>query len=300
MNTKIFSQRYPAWVMLLSFLPVIIAIALPFLPLKGREFRFWTTDYIIFLNILLLIPPLLLTRKSNYIRALILLFAVAYFGFLQKACPRPPGAIEQILINISGTRPILMHVIKMGLLMITALIFSRYYCGWICPKGIIQEYLYRPEIALRIPVKLDKLLKYIKYIMLILLIAFPLFWHIRLFRHIGPFKVIFNLDGPMLLVIFLVVVLVASIFIERAYCRYLCPEGALLALLAYFSPLKVRVNADDCTKCQKCAKICPTDAISMGFKEIPKIHYTECIACKRCEEVCPKGGIAYGAKHKIR
>ena len=264
---------------------------------------FFTTEYISFIVAIALVIPFLFLKKGKYFRPVFLLVSIALFGFLQYACPRPTGAIELLLYNNAKGRPFEWHLlIKVGFILGLSLIFAKYYCGWICPKGIIQEYIYYKKLKINIPDRLDKILKSGKYIMLILLIMSPVIFKYKLFREIGPFKVIFNLDGSTYLIIFLVVVLLSSVFIERAYCRYFCPFGALLGILSFFSFNKIRFvdNNNKCKACNLCVKACPTNAITRATKEnkTVKINTFECIVCKECLESCPTDLILFG-KNKL-
>lgn len=284
----------PPWVWLLAFVPAILAIAVFFVPVEGQ--RYWTFDYLLFLAAMLLIPSLLLFKKTIYFRSIFIVFALGYFGFLQTACPRPVGAIELIFLHLFDDKPILSHLIKVGVLLVTALLFARYYCGWICPKGVIQEFVYRPRLKIKVPEKLDRILKWGKYIVLIGLIAAPLIWQYRLLRKIGPFKVLFNLDGAIALIIFFAFVLLVSVFIERAFCRYFCPVGGLLGLVSLISPLGMTVQKTSCNGCGLCEKVCQTGAITVEKRVAMKINAAECVLCKDCEKSCPKSSIYYGLK----
>lgn len=237
---------------------------------------------------------LIMAGNVRRVRSLVILFSLAYFGALQASCPRLPGAMELILLHLFDDNTIIMHVIKVSAVVGMGLLFGRYYCGWICPKGVIQEYIYRDRVGIKVPPKLDRALKLGKYLMLAALIVFPLAFEMQLFRHIGPFRVIFNLDGALYAIIFLGVVLLSSMFIERAYCRYFCPEGGLLALAQLISPNKMRFDKQSCTRCGRCVKVCPVDAFVLDGKCPTAISSTECIACLECQEVCRDGSLAYG------
>ncbi len=290
------AKHDPRWHQVLAAALLVLALALPFLPSPG--WKFWKPEYISYIMALVGVPVLLLRREtkgSRWIRRIVLLAALALFGFLQWACPRPTGAVELFIVRFLEDKPVLNFGLKLGVLLGIGWLFGRYFCGWICPKGAIQEFLYRPGLAWKIPPKADRILKYGKYVSLAALIVAPLVWRHRLFREIGPFKVIFNLDGGTFLVILLVVVLVASVFIERPWCRYACPIGGLLGLIAALSPTRIRVLDEACTGCTQCAKACPVDAITAPPGKVPVIDHKECLACMECEAACPRTCITLSA-----
>ena len=56
----------------------------------------------------------------------------------------------------------------------------------------------------------------------------------------------------------LALLVLASVFVQNFWCRYLCPYGALMGLAALASPLRIRREASLCIDCAKCAKACPS------------------------------------------
>jgi polyferredoxin/formate hydrogenlyase subunit 6/NADH:ubiquinone oxidoreductase subunit I len=88
----------------------------------------------------------------------------------------------------------------------------------------------------------------------------------------------------------LLVVLGLSRIERRFFCRVLCPLGALLALFARFSPLRLRGGSAECGKCSHCRTVCPMGAID----EQRNIASAECTLCLDCLSQCPRNRISYG------
>ena len=78
--------------------------------------------------------------------------------------------------------------------------------------------------------------------------------------------------------------IVASIFIQNFWCRYLCPYGAFLGLAALASPLRIMRYESGCIDCAKCAKACPA---SLPVDKLVQIRSAECTGCLECVAICP-------------
>jgi polyferredoxin len=187
----------------------------------------------------------------------------------------------------------------------TAILFKRGFCSWVCPFGLLTEYLNRLHRLifrknLKLPVWLDYPLRSLKY----LLLAFFL-WAIILQMNAAALEYFiyspYNMVADIKMLHFftnisnfalrvLVILLVLSILIRNFWCRYLCPYGAMLGVLSFFSMLKIHRNDDTCTQCQKCTRTCPVDI---------KVHKTlsvisdECHACLKCVAACPEEDTLY-------
>jgi Fe-S-cluster-containing hydrogenase component 2 len=257
------------------------------------------TGQLAFLIAMAAVVPLLFIRRRRWVRPVILLACVVAFGFLQLACVRPIGAIELIILQYRDIVAIALPLLKVGILCTVGVLFARSYCGWICPKGGVQEYVHQRRLSVTVPARVDRLLKYGKYVSLALLVGAPLLFEYRLFRVIEPFKVIFNLEGAWPIVLYLFAVLLVCIFVERAYCRYLCPLGGLLSLLARLSPWRIRFTAGECNACNLCARACPMAAInrSPSRTDTISLQQGECIVCGECIHACKFGAISYGWAH---
>jgi len=85
----------------------------------------------------------------------------------------------------------------------------------------------------------------------------------------------------------LVVLVLSSVFIPFSWCRYLCPYGAFLGALSWFSPWKINRSKKTCTACGSCAAACPS---RIRVDEKKAVFSDECHACFRCIDACPEEG----------
>lgn len=79
----------------------------------------------------------------------------------------------------------------------------------------------------------------------------------------------------------LVGVFLASVVLTRAYCRYVCPFGALFGWIAPHALLKIEAKEGGCARCHRCDGVCPTGALRDGV-----VDPASCILCGRCVDRC--------------
>ena len=163
------------------------------------------------------------------------------------------------------------------------------FCGWLCPFGALQELLNKFAIFIgikqkRISEKSDRIMKLGKYALLSLLtITFIYSFDLGLKASaIEPFKsaITFRFNAPLLALVWVALLLFIGIFIERAYCRFLCPLGAAASLIGkvrIFNFLHRRLECGN--PCKACSPTCPTQAI----KKNGKIDMNECFQCLDCQ-----------------
>jgi transcriptional regulator of nitric oxide reductase len=173
------------------------------------------------------------------------------------------------------------------------------FCGWLCPFGALQDFVARIARALKIrqlqiPFGLHERLWPTKYILFLGLFAASLGSMAIALRgaEVEPFKtaVTMRFARDALYVAYALGLLAAGLFVERFFCRYLCPLGAALAIparLRMFEWLKRRRQCG--TECQICAVHCPVQAIH----PLGQINPNECIHCLHCQtnyyddKLCP-------------
>jgi len=85
----------------------------------------------------------------------------------------------------------------------------------------------------------------------------------------------------------LIVISGSSLIYKNFWCRYLCPYGALLGLLSYLSPTKIRRNEEKCMHCGACTRNCPS-LLPVDKKEV--VSSPECFGCLTCVSHCPSEG----------
>lgn len=217
----------------------------------------------------------------------------------------PFGGIENLWAWLSGHANIQKifsgTMVLFFLTIVFAVIFRRGFCGNICPFGALQELigLIFPR-KYKVPQKVDRYLRKIKYLVLIISIvmtwATMTLW-LSPFDPWAAFAHIYK-GGEMIGeyaigTIVLVITVIASLFINRFFCKYLCPAGAMYALIGKLSPLKIERNPKACVNCGVCTKNCPMD---IEVHKAEKITSGECIACARCVDVCPGAGRMIAAK----
>ncbi|MHA7774631.1 4Fe-4S binding protein [Roseibium sp. M-1] len=163
------------------------------------------------------------------------------------------------------------------------------YCGWLCPFGALQELTNRIAKLCRIPQievpwGLHERLWPVKYIIFLGLFGLSLY-SLDIAEHyaeVEPFKtaIILKFQRAWPFVLFAVALLAAGLFIERFYCRYLCPLGAALAIPARLRMFDWLKRYRECgNPCNRCAKECMVQAIH------PEGHINpnECLNCLHCQ-----------------
>lgn len=177
-------------------------------------------------------------------------------GFNCYSCPGavgscPLGALQNALAATGKTAGFYVF----GIILLYGLVFGRTICGWLCPLGLIQELLHKIP-TFKIPKgRVTRALSYLKYIILAMfVIAIPIWyglWHDMAIpgfcKYICPAG---TLEGAAALIanakngdyygmlgilftrkfVIMLIIGLACVFCYRAFCRFLCPLGAIYGL----------------------------------------------------------------------
>lgn len=217
----------------------------------------------------------------------------------------PLGALQNALNAAGHTAP--WYV--MGILALFGVMLGRTICGWICPMGLMQELLHRiPTPKIR-KSGVTRKLSCLKYVFLaVFVIAVPLIWGAgkgiilpAFCKYICPAG---TLEGAVGLLqspansssfgqlralftgkwVIMLAVGLLCVFCFRAFCRFICPLGAIYGFFNRFALTGVKVNPDRCVDCGRCVAGCPMDIRHVGDHE--------CISCGKCIAACDQGAIA--------
>ncbi len=237
--------------------------------------------------------------------------AVCVPGLNCYSCPAASGAcpIGSFQAVVGSSKFSFSYYIT-GFLILLGVLLGRFICGFMCPFGWFQELLHKIPTK-KLTTKKLKGLTFIKYAVLLIMVVLlpalvvndvgmgdPFFC-----KYLCPQGV---LEGaiPQAAVdpgirdalgsLFswklgiLIAVVVLSVLFYRPFCKWLCPLGALYALLNKVSLLGMKVDKHKCVSCGKCAKACKMD---VDVTKSP--DHTECIRCGMCVRACPTQAVKY-------
>ena len=204
---------------------------------------------------------LVLRRRSRRAVFVLMVFSLLYFGFYRRGCICPIGAIQNVALAVfDSSYAIPITVLAFFLLpLVFALLFGRVFCSSVCPLGAAQDLvLFRP---LKVPAWLAQALGLLPYVYLGLAVLLAAGGSSFIICQYDPFVPFFRMSGSIHMLILGAAFLVLGMFVGRAYCRFLCPYGALLNLASRLSRWRVTITPDECIKCRLCEEACPFDAI---------------------------------------
>ncbi|MCS6114336.1 4Fe-4S ferredoxin [Shewanella sp. SACH] len=209
--------------------------------------------------------------------------------------------------------------VMLAAVLLTGLLCKRAFCGWACPLGLAGEYLYAfrkrfIKSELTPPAWLDWPLRMLKYLLLLglcyIVIGMPAQsipnYLDGNYHKIADLKMaLFFLTPSLITLLVFTLILALAAWRRQGFCRYLCPYGAMLGILSFASPLKIRRDTQHCLieakgmKCDKCSRACPANII---VHTKTTVRSDECQACMRCVAACPKSaalGLGLKSGHRL-
>jgi polyferredoxin len=182
-------------------------------------------------------------------------------------------------------------------------VVGKSFCSWICPIGLLSEVvgdfsdkIYKKIFRRRVklPSIVDYPLRSLKYLLLVFFV-YSIFFSMTTtalkyfldspYNKISDIKMYyFFAEISQFSLIVISILFVLSILVRNFWCRYLCPYGALLGLISFLSPTKIKRNVSSCIDCELCSKVCPS---FIKVEKVVTVRSDECTSCFNCIDVCP-------------
>lgn len=239
------------------------------------------------------VATLLLRRKkvNKRLRTTWLAAGALLFGFVYSYLipgplnPNPMCSLRNAASSLLGAAaqvPLTQSLLMLGLVLALVIVSNKSICGWGCQLGLLQDLLHRaPTPKVSFSFRVTNTVR----------VAFAVLWvgalallGLDLLGVLNPFTVfklsLFSVAGFTGLL-----VLGASLFTYRPWCRFVCPFGLLGWAAEQFSFMGPRIDREMCKNCRMCVRACPTDAMEAYYGG-ERLH-PDCFACGACIEACP-------------
>jgi polyferredoxin len=220
---------------------------------------------------------------------------------------------------VAATSALSAHTLARALLwavplVVLTLVFGRFFCGWICPMGVLHHAISWAARARRTTARVagNRYLRAyrVKYWILLAVLGMAIAgsnqaglldpiaftWRALATSIVpaldgavgGPYQGLRHFHWSTLVAALFLAALAANLFLPRLYCRVLCPLGALLGLLAQRSLFRLTGDRRACTDCDLCAADCQGAAEPQA-----RLRVSECMLCLNCAASCPSGAFSY-------
>jgi polyferredoxin len=228
----------------------------------------------------------------------------------------PLGGFETLWTLLTTGRTV-SHVHTSSLVLsvtvlVLAVVGRGFFCGWLCPMGTVQELVHAAGRAVtnRLPLlrrlrrrlergavagrwrQTDRVLRWGRWVVLAWAVIGAGITGTMVFREADPWVALLlvaEFEFSLAYVV-LIATLVLALFIQRPFCRYACPLGAVQSLVGKLSPIAVQRDASACLDCDLCNQACPM-AIPVNTRT--RVTDTSCTGCLECVGACPsQNGLA--------
>ncbi|MBU3157491.1 FMN-binding protein [Clostridium estertheticum] len=188
-------------------------------------------------------------------------------------------------------------LIEFTTVIIVTIFLGRFFCGWVCAFGAYNDFIYLLskkvfKVNFKVNEEVDKVLKYVKYVVLLLLVIIVWTMGSKVLDTTSPWDAFAQITNfPQVLfdytigVALLLLITLGALFVERFFCRYLCPLGAVFNILSRIGILKIKKPTDKCGKCRLCTNNC---SMGLSLYKAQSVCGGDCINCFKCIEACPR------------
>ncbi len=252
-------------------------------------------------------------KKINWIKVVIQILSFALIPGLFEGEFAAVGNIVSCIYKGNISWESVKYSVWMLLATVPATVLvGKFFCGFFCSFGAVQDLLWLGSHRLRALFpgkrnlkKADRIFRFAKYAVLFYFIIFiwsgvtavktagpwQVFGQYVSFGHWPGLKLLLSVGGVLLLLIF-----IGSLFVQRFFCRYFCPMGAIYSLISQTSFLKIDKPRKECGKCHLCTSKC---TMGMDLTKKDRIAGGECISCQKCVSWCPKGNVHFRSRYGV-
>ncbi len=252
-------------------------------------------------------------KKINWIKVVIQILSFALIPGLFEGEFAAVGNIVSCIYKGNISWESVKYSVWMLLATVPATVLvGKFFCGFFCSFGAVQDLLWLGSHRLRALFpgkrnlkKADRIFRFAKYAVLFYFIIFiwsgvtavktagpwQVFGQYVSFGHWPGLKPLLSVGGVLLLFIF-----IGSLFVQRFFCRYFCPMGAIYSLISQTSFLKIDKPRKECGKCYLCTSKC---TMGMDLTKKDRIAGGECISCQKCVSWCPKGNVHFRSRYGV-
>ncbi len=184
------------------------------------------------------------------------------------------------------------NFIILGAVLLVTIIAGPVFCGWICPLGSVQDWV--RSLSKKFKIKRLTVPRYINTALSLLrfgVLALVIFATAKslslMFMRLDPYYALMHFwTGEVfpLSILILALTLILSLFIDRPWCRWFCPLGAVLSVIGKISIFKIKKPSSKCINCGSCHKACP---VGLHPEEKEAVADIRCIRCGLCTPSCP-------------
>ncbi|MEA3266886.1 MAG: 4Fe-4S binding protein [Candidatus Fermentibacteria bacterium] len=250
-----------------------------------------------------LVAVFLLLRKGKItprLRKGLLIGAVVLFGIILGADPSPMGTVRDAIVLFGRTGVIIpQRIVAFGLMLAGGILLAnKFLCAWGCQFGTLQDLIFRlnrdsrdrrgilPQV--KVPFALSNS---IRIAFFVFMTTAAILWVFDVVNFIDPFKIFKPEFLGVTGIVSVSLLLIASLFVYRPWCHFLCPYGLVGWLVEKISINRIHVDYESCIACDACSKACPSTAMEAILKR--KKTIPDCFSCGTCIGVCPTQSISF-------
>lgn len=235
-------------------------------------------------------------KKSQILRHVVQLILFFVMPGLYAMVFSETKTVYQMIINgnfnFLAAFPSIMEFIA---IMLLTIVMGRWFCGWLCAFGAYNDLIYFLskkifKVRFRVDEKVDYILTYFKYVILVFIIAISWTMGSNILESTSPWDVFGQITDISTIfsslfigLIFLALITIGAAFIERFFCRYLCPLGAVFSIISKIGIVKINKPKADCGKCRACTINC---SMGLPLYKVDSVKGGDCINCLKCTDVC--------------